>query len=108
MSKVKCEVCGNEYEMTNPEYGCPFCHDKNNNDAIFTFNNNLIATILKIIAWIAIILGFAGGIIIGSEETTVLMYITWVVCGMFSVFCFAIAEIIQILHDIRKKLENKK
>ena len=101
MAKIRCEVCGKKYYMINPEYKCPYC----NNENTTKFNN--ISTILKIMAWIVIFLGFAGGAIIGNEtDSSVFWLIIWGVCGIFAVFYFALAEIIQILHDIREKIEK--
>lgn len=102
MAKVRCEVCGKKYYMINPEYGCPYCNNEET-----TNSSNSVSTVLKGVAGIAIFLGFAGGVIIGNEvDSIVYAFIIWGLCGIFAVFCFALAEIIQILHDIREKIEK--
>lgn len=105
--KVKCAVCGKEFEMTNPEDGCPYCHgeelDETDND------RNTIAYILKIFGVISIIFGFIGSIILGNlihlysyyDFDYVVMILGWICTAISSLFIFAFAEVIQILHDIR-------
>ena len=105
--KVKCEICGREFEMTKPEDGCPYCHGKQVEEA---HDRNSMAGILKGAGWLIFIIGFIGSIILGSsvhfdsysDFNYVVMMIGWISTGVSSLFLFAFSEIIQILHDIRK------
>lgn len=104
MSKIRCEKCGRMYYLTNPEKGCPFCAETEASG-----DKNLVANTLKILGWSILVVGFVGGIILGqniyeyggNDFNYVAMLISWLSCGVSAVFFFALAEIIQILHDIR-------
>ena len=93
--KVKCEVCGKEFEMTNPEYGCPYCNGNENND------KNIIASALKIVGVIIVVLSFL------LNKDTEVNFIEglyfFVLHGVYLLGFLSLAEIIQILHDIRNK-----
>lgn len=100
--KVKCEVCGKEFEMTNPEYGCPYCNSNENNDTIVTTNDkNIIASALKIVGVIIVVLSFL------LNKDTEVNFIEglyfFVLHGVYLLGFLSLAEIIQILHDIRNK-----
>ena len=73
---------------------------------------NTISSILKIIAWVLIVLGFILGFILGKNEYDDIEYSSlmtiWLTYGGISLGIFALAEIIQILHDIRFKIWNSK
>lgn len=115
--KIKCVNCGRE--VKDLEKGCPYC----NNLKEYTENldmrlekimqeKNTISSILKVIAWIIIVLGFILGFILGQnkyDEIEFSSLITiWLTYGGISLGIFALAEIIQILHDIRFKIWNSK
>lgn len=115
--KTKCVNCGRE--VKDLEKGCPYC----NNLKEYTENldmrlekimqeKNTISSILKVIAWIIIVLGFILGFILGQnkyDEIEFSSLITiWLTYGGISLGIFALAEIIQILHDIRFKIWNSK
>lgn len=100
--KVKCEICGKEFEMTNPEYGCPYCNGNENNDKVATTNDkNIIASALKIVGVIIVVLSFL------LNKDTEVNFIEglyfFVLHGVYLLGFFSLAEIIQILHDIRNK-----
>ena len=73
---------------------------------------NTISSILKVIAWIIIVLGFILGFILGQNEYDEIEFSSlmtiWLTYGGVSLGIFALAEIIQILHDIRFKIWNNK
>lgn len=73
---------------------------------------NTISSILKIIAWVLIVLGFILGFILGKNEYDDIEFSSlmtiWLTYGGISLGIFALAEIIQILHDIRFSIWNSK
>ena len=75
------------------------------------YNENTISAILKIIAWIVIIIGFIIGIVYGSADSYefdgLKMFATWLIFGGGALGCFALAEIIQLLQDIKDRLTTK-
>ena len=94
--KVKCDVCGREYEQTNEAYGCPYCHEKEIPD------RNIIALAIKIAGIIIVVLSF-----LMKKDVQVTFDGGLYFFGLHLVYLlgfFAVAEIIQILHDIRRKL----
>ena len=112
--KIKCVICGREVKEL--EKGCPYC---NNLKEYYTENLNMrleeimqekntVSSILKVIAWIIIILGFILGFILGKNEYDDIEFSSlitiWLTYGGVSLGVFALAEIIQILHDIRFKI----
>lgn len=111
MAKIRCVKCGKLFYTNNPEEGCPFCAEEEENPT--SVDKNTIANILKILGWCILVVGFVGGIILGQniyeygryEFNYVAMLISWLSCGISAVFFFALAEIIQILHDIRSKID---
>ena len=110
MSKlVKCEKCGREFEMTNPEYGCPYCNKEEHNRVSKSYDKNTIAVLLRIVGYVLFIIGIIGGIIfsnLGYKFNFAVMITIWICFGVSALMFFAFAEIIQILHDIRRKLNR--
>ncbi len=114
--KVKCVNCGKEFYQTNPKKGCPYCNNlkeystENYNVRLENImkEKNTISSILKVIAWIIIVLGFILGFILGQNEYDEIEFSSlmtiWLTYGGVSLGIFALAEIIQILHDIRFKV----
>ena len=116
--KIKCVNCGRE--VKDLEKGCPYCNNlKEYNTENLNMRlekimqeKNTISSILKVIAWIIIVLGFILGFILGQnkyDEIEFSSLITiWLTYGGISLGIFALAEIIQILNDIRFKIWNSK
>ena len=72
-------------------------------------NKNIISSIIKVICWLTIIIGFIIGIsLYAINEDALEMITNWFIYFGCSIGGFAIAEIIQILHDIRNKLYSDK
>lgn len=72
-------------------------------------SKNIIGSIIKALCWLVIIIGFVLGIVgYTINEDTLEMITTWLIYGGCSLGGFALAEIIQILHDIRDYLCFKK
>lgn len=75
-------------------------------------NSNTIASILKIIGWIILVIGFILGFVTGRNEYDdfdfTLALTTWLIYGGVFLGIYAMGEVIQILHDIRAELRNKK
>lgn len=72
-------------------------------------NKNTISSIIKVICWLTIIIGFIIGIsLYAINEDALEMITSWFIYFGCSIGGFAIAEIIQILHDIRNKLYSDK
>lgn len=72
-------------------------------------SKNIIGSIIKTLCWLVIIIGFVLGIVgYTINEDTLEMITTWLIYGGCSLGGFALAEIIQILHDIRDNLCLKK
>ena len=72
-------------------------------------NKNIISSIIKVICWLTIIIGFIIGIsLYAINEDGLEMITSWFIYFGCSIGGFAIAEIIQILHDIRNKLYSDK
>lgn len=68
-------------------------------------NKNIISSIIKVICWLTVIIGFIIGIsLYAINEDALEMITSWFIYFGCSIGGFAIAEIIQILHDIRNKL----
>lgn len=71
-------------------------------------SKNSISTIYKTLSWIIIILGLIAGILVGVINENVSQFFTYSLIGFgIALSGFALAEIIQILHDIRSKLYEK-
>ncbi len=73
--------------------------------------NNSIATTFKVLGWISVIIFFIVGIpySINAEDLieasgTAALFTMWGIGLGTLLSCLAFAELIQILHDIRKKL----
>lgn len=115
--KTKCVNCGRE--VKDLEKGCPYCNNlKEYNTENLDMRlekimqeKNTISSILKIIAWVLIVLGFILGFILGKNEYDDIEFSSlmtiWLTYGGISLGIFALAEIIQILHDIRFKIWSK-
>ena len=115
--KVKCFNCGRE--VKDLEKGCTYC---NNSKEYNTENynvklenimreNNFISSVLKSIAWIILGIGCIGGIIIGQqyeENALIVLLEIWVISGIATMLLLSLAEIVQILHDVRFKMWNSK
>ena len=72
-------------------------------------NSNGISSLIKTLSWVVIICGFIIGIVNYSlNEDIGQMLTTWLTYGVCSIGGFALAEIIQILHDIRNRLYKMK
>lgn len=73
---------------------------------------NNISSILMIIARVLIVLGFIFGFILGKNEYDDIEFNSlmtiWLTYGGISLGIFALAEIIQILHDIRFSIWDSK
>lgn len=72
--------------------------------------DNSIASTIKVIAWIILGIGGIAGLIIGQqfEDTALIVLLeVWGVSGIATILLLALAEIIQILHDIRLKVYKK-
>ena len=68
-------------------------------------SKNRISSIIKGLCWTTIIVGFIIGIVNYTlNENISQIFITWSIYFGCSLGGFALAEIIQILHDIRNKL----
>lgn len=116
----KCEKCGSDNNYEN-KY-CNNCGNElsvnnlleNNTENLdmrlekIMQEKNTISSILKVIAWIIIVLGFILGFILGQNEYDEIEFSSlitiWLTYGGISLGIFALAEIIQILHDIRFKI----
>lgn len=72
-------------------------------------SKNKISSIIKALCWTTIVIGFIYGIInYILNEDALQMFTTWLIYGGCTLGGFALAEIIQILHDIRNKLYSNK
>ena len=72
-------------------------------------SKNMISSIIKTLCWVVIILGFILGIVNYTlNENAFQMITTWLIYAGCTLGGFALAEIIQILHDIRNKLYSNK
>ena len=102
--RVKCEVCGKEFKMTKPEEGCPYCNGNENNDKYVVANDkNTIASAIKIVGIISVVISFFLNKDVQVTFWEGLYFFALHVVYLLG-FC-AVAEVIQILHDIRRKLK---
>lgn len=100
------EVTGKDIEYVPPfeKYG------KNDSRQQFTSskdNSNVkngIANMIKVCAYIIIILGGIGGFILMMDNFGIGL-ISILACGTSGLFCLGFAEIIQLLDDIKNKLK---
>lgn len=116
--KITCVNCGRE--VKDLEKGCPYCNSltEYNTENIdmrleqIMQEKNTISSVLKVIAWVLIVLGFILGFTLGKNEYDDIEFgsliTTWLTYGGLSLGIFALAEIIQILHDIRFKVWKEK
>lgn len=81
-------------------------------EEIIIQEENTLSTILKIIAIITVVIGFIFGLVVGVNndyDSESGFLIIWLIFGGSALGIYALAEIIQILHDIRRKLyQNNK
>jgi len=112
---IKCPNCGKELKDYDIEKGCPYCEKEFEFDysAILKRNqikkeNNTISTTLKVVAWIIFVIGLILGFVLGVDEYEELylplMLEIWFMYGIAFLGTYSLAEIIQILHDIRLKV----
>lgn len=76
-------------------------------EEIIIQEENTLSTILKIIAIITVVIGFIFGLVVGANndyDSESGFLIIWLIFGGSALGIYALAEIIQILHDIRRKL----
>lgn len=72
-------------------------------------NNNGVSSLIKVLCWVLIVLGFIVGILNTMQTENPLTLInTWAIYSGSALGGFALAEIIQILHDIRNRLYKMK
>lgn len=125
MSKLYCNEC--EKEVIPVDGKCPKCGLEFNPDVsdLRPFNEpkyessseevsieygskNTISSVLKVIAWIILIVGFIVGIVLGRDQfddfSFGLALSYWITYGIAFLGIYSVAEIIQILHDIREKV----
>ena len=110
--KYTCIKCGTL--IKNISNGCPKCncheYREINYDSRFENmlrDNNLFASLLFVIAWLTIALGFIFGIVMGGETEEFDFIITlkyWAISDICAIIFFSLSEIIRILHDIRYKI----
>lgn len=119
MALIKCEECGNN--VSSMAEVCPECGFNVKGQvkgSIPSFNEelnsikidqkNTIVTILKVVAWIVLVLGCILGIVLAKDvedETQIIVMFTTILtyCGVF-LGIYVVAEIVDLLHDIRKQL----
>ena len=110
--KYTCIKCGTL--IKNISNGCPKCncheYRETNYDSRYENmlrDNNLFASLLFVIAWLTIALGFIFGIVMGGETDEFDFIITlqyWAISDICAIIFFSLSEIIRILHDIRYKI----
>lgn len=110
--KFKCIKCGTLIKDISD--GCPkcFCHEYKEINFNQRFENmlrdyNLLSSLLYIIAWLTIALGFIFGIVMGGEYEDFNLIISlkyWAITAICAIIIFSLSEIIKILHDIRYKI----
>lgn len=111
--KYSCIKCGTL--IKNIYDGCPKCnsHEYNESNLNQRFenmlrDNNLLSSLLCVIAWLTIALGFIFGIVMGGNETEQFDFIIalkyWAIADISAIFIFSLSEIIRILHEIRYKI----
>lgn len=97
-----------ELEKTNTNKNLKNVSNDNSKIETIKKENNTISLVLKVIAWIILILGFIMGFILGVDEYDdlyfPLMLEIWCLYGVEFLVTYSFAEIIQILHDIRLKV----
>ena len=113
--KGKCPICGLDF---NPDvsnlrpFNEPRYYQSSNVEKTIEYGSkNSVASVFKIISYILIGLGFIIGFIQTNEagEEALIIFITdLLIYGGIALGCYALAEIIQILHDIREKVWRKK
>lgn len=85
---------------------------KKRNEQINKFENPF-AKIIKIMAWITLVIGIISSIIVAqanaeySDFNSAVMIEGWIVSGVATISLLSFAEIIQILHDIRARVYKK-
>lgn len=74
---------------------------------IIAQEKNTLSTVLEIITIITVVIGFIFGLVVGvnnNYDSESGFLIIWLIFGGSALGIYALAEIIQILHDIRRKL----
>ena len=121
MALIKCKECGEKIESTLktcPKCGCTIKKEEKveatvnlsseNHKKSMNKEFNSLATFIKVIAWLVIIAGLFIGIANGSDSDDFkVTLINWVYYFSAGISCLVIAEVIQILHDIRVKIYKK-
>jgi uncharacterized membrane protein len=117
--KVYCNKCDKYVNTKNNK--CPNCGMIFDEEVVEQVKNielrqnrkkNIISSIFNIIGTILLIGGLFVAIVfgagIGNNELGFLTFLIYAVCYfLVSMFMFAIAEVIQLLYDIRNKLYEK-
>lgn len=76
---------------------------------IIVQTTNTLSAVLKILTLTTIVIGFMFGIALIVTNGFPSAFIIWLIFGGSALGIYALAEIIQILHDIRRKLyQNNK
>lgn len=76
-------------------------------EEIIAQEKNTLSTVLEIITIITVVIGFIFGLVVGvnnNYDSESGFLIIWLIFGGSALGIYALAEIIQILHDIRRKL----
>lgn len=111
MEKRYCKKCGRPLDHDDKEY-CKGCYDYDNKELYvqnddkedsYTNRSNGLATALKFVAMIEIIVGVIAGIVLFENEFFIGMsvLIATVVSGLLIA---GVGEIIQLLEDIKNKI----
>lgn len=110
--KYSCTKCGTL--IKNISDGCPKCNCHEYRESNFNQrfenmlrDNNLLSSLLCVIAWLTIALGFIFGIVMGGETEEFDFIIAlkyWAIADISAIFIFSLSEIIRILHEIRYKI----
>ena len=80
--------------------------EKQQRNSLYFEESNKISIIFKVIAWIVFVGGFIAGIVLGRDmydDVSVLMLVYWVAAFVAGMTYYGIAEIIQLLTDIKCK-----
>ena len=108
--KRYCNVCDKEV-ILNENNECPKCGLLLDNDELDDSEDNdenRVSLALKILAGVVLFLGFIAGIFSADSEyegsKLILMLPYWILSGVSALFIYALAEIIQLLDDIKQKL----
>lgn len=109
---LKCVNCGRKIKSLKD--GCDYCNGEDiiTNNSNADKEDNTIASIIKVIAWIELVLGLIIGILGGKNSygdiDFNIVITNWLLYGGLFIGVYSLGEIIQILHDIRKELRKQK